>query len=95
MVNLRFHDKALQWFVEQADQNLVLSAEKILLDLNYSGYPPGGWKRIAGTRFEEIHFAKDYRIYFEVAGNIKTIWTIGHKNTQAQDIQWLRLQCVA
>lgn len=95
MVNLRFHDKALQWFVEQADHNLVLSAEKILLDLNYSGYPPGGWKRIAGTRFEEIHFAKDYRIYFEVSGNLKTIWTIGHKNTQAQDIEWLRLQCVA
>ncbi len=92
MVNLRFHDKALQWFVEQADQNLVLSAEKILLDLNYSGYPPGGWKRIAGTRFEEIHFAKDYRIYFEVSGNLKTIWIIGHKNTQTQDIQWLSLQ---
>lgn len=95
MVNLRFHDKALQWFVEQADQNLALSAEKILLDLNYSGYPPKGWKRIAGTRFEEIHFAKDYRIYFEVSGHLKRIWTIGHKNTQAQDIEWLRLRCVA
>ena len=90
MPNLQFHEKALDWFAKQTNQQLLLAAEKILLDIHYSAYPAGGWKRIHGTRCEETRFADDYRIYFEVLGGHKTILTIGHKNTQAQDILWLR-----
>jgi len=90
MPNLQFHEKALDWFAKQTNEQLLLAAEKILLDIHYSAYPAGGWKRIHGTRCEETRFAGDYRIYFEVSGSYKTILTIGHKNTQTQDILWLR-----
>jgi len=89
MPNLLFHEKALGWFAEQTNQEVLLAAEKTLLDIHYSAYPAGGWKRIHGTRCEETRFAGDYRIYFEVSGSYKTILTIGHKNTQTQDILWL------
>jgi|GEM_PF-3024309 len=89
MPNLLFHEKALDWFAEQTNQEVLLAAEKTLLDIHYSTYPAGGWKRIHGTRCEETRFAGDYRIYFEVSGSYKTVLTIGHKNTQTQDILWL------
>lgn len=90
--DVHLHDRALEWFADQTDENLLLAAERMLLDMNYSAYPPRGWRRVQDTRFEEIHFAKDYRIYFAVEGNTKTVMTIGHKNTQAQDIAWLKGQ---
>lgn len=93
--NLRFHDRALDWFAEQTDDNVLLSAERILMDINYSVYPPQGWRRISNTTFEEVHFAKDYRIYFAVDGSAKQVMLIGHKNTQLTDIEWLRRQRVA
>lgn len=89
---IRLHERALEWFGEQTDENVLLAAEKALLDMNYSVYPQSGWRRISGTEFEEIRFTKDYRIYFLVNGNIKYVMTIGHKNSQLQDIDWLRRQ---
>ncbi|GIV14722.1 MAG: hypothetical protein KatS3mg022_0157 [Armatimonadota bacterium] len=89
---VHLHDRALEWFASQTDENLLLAAERMLLDMNYSVYPPKGWRRVQDTRFEETHFAKDYRIYFAVEGNTKTVMTIGHKNTQIQDIAWLKGQ---
>lgn len=89
---VRFHPRALDWFADQTDESILLSAERIIMDMNYSEYPRQGWKRIEGTEFEEVHFAKDYRIYFLVSGHIKYVMAIGHKNSQLQDIGWLRRQ---
>ncbi|MDW8290237.1 MAG: hypothetical protein RMM06_05905, partial [Armatimonadota bacterium] len=95
MTNLQFYEKALDWFAEQTDENLLLAAERVLLDLNYSAYPPSWGKTITGTRCREILFAKDYRLYFHLQGSTKTILVIGHKNEQKQHIEWLKQQRVA
>ncbi|MCS6829933.1 MAG: hypothetical protein NZ749_04735 [bacterium] len=92
MAYVQLDEKALEWFAEQTDENLLLAAERVILDLNYSVYPPNWGKSITGTCFREIHFAKDYRLYFYLRGTSKIVALIGHKSEQKQHIHWLQQQ---
>ncbi len=48
---------------------------------------------IAGTRIREIGFDHDGRIYAKIEGNTVTIYRIGNKNSQDEDIKWVKQRC--
>lgn len=48
---------------------------------------------VTGTRVRELEYNNDGRIYLSIEGNMVTVYRIGNKGTQGEDIKWIRSHC--
>lgn len=48
---------------------------------------------VSGTRVRELDYDHDGRIYASIEGNMVTVFRVGNKGTQYEDIKWIRSHC--
>jgi uncharacterized protein (DUF697 family) len=91
--NIHISDKIIKEISLFSSQRLHALEAQIAL-LQHSPNKVNYRDKIHGTNILEIGFDGDGRMYVKREGNMTTIYRIGDKRTQKQDIEWLKSKAV-
>jgi len=90
--NIKVEEEAYKDIVSLTDSGLNAVERKLgLLQHNISNVKFRD--TVAGTRVRELDYDHDGRIYAAIEGNMVTIYRVGNKGTQPEDIKWITSHC--